>query len=156
MKNKFSGLLWLILLAFITRLFNSCISTTCLEETTAYLNAGFYRSGTGITYTPDSITVYGFGMNSNKLYTKATKLSSIKLPLDASSGTCGFIMKINNITDTLIFTYSSFPYLISKECGYTFFFNLDSCIWRGSIIDTINIRNKKITTFNDENIRIFY
>ena len=152
----FSGLLCLIVLALIIRLLYSCTSSACLGETTAYLKAGFYQSGTGKPYTPDSVTVYGIGLNGNMLYNKATKLSSIWLPLDASSGTCGFIMKINNITDTLSFTYSGYPYLISKECGYTFFFNLDSCIWKGSIIDTINIRNKKITIFNDENIRIFY
>jgi len=147
-------LIFLSLAAF--RLFSSCTPAACLGETTAYLNAGFYQTGTGNPYTPDSVTVFGIGLDSNKIYARATSISSIKLPLDASSDRCGFVMKINKVTDTLMFTYSSFPYLISKECGYTFFFNLDSCMWKGSIIDTINIRNKTITIYNEENIRIFY
>ncbi len=155
MSNKVTAFIFLFLLVFITGSTNSCVSPSCLGETTAYLNAGFYKSGTGIPYTPDSITVYGVGKQGSYIYKKATGLSSIKLPLDASSPSSSFVMKINNVTDTLIFRYTSYPHLISKECGYTFYFNIDSCIWKGSIIDTINIRNNKVTIFNEENIRIF-
>jgi hypothetical protein len=156
MRTRVSTLFILLVFVFLARLFHSCVSPACLGETTSYLNAGFYKTGTGKPFTPDSVTVYGLGKTGSYIYKKATSLTTIKLPLDASSESAGFVMKINNVTDTLIFTYTSFPHLISKECGYTFFFTLDSCEWKGRIIDTINIRNNKVTIFNEENIRIFY
>lgn len=134
----------------------SCTPESCFEETTSFLNATFYKTGSDKPSIPDSITVFGIGKETNKLYNKALKISIIKLPLDASSETCGFIMKINDITDTLEFTYSSYPHLISKECGITFFYTLKSYRVSGSTVDTIYIRNNNITTFNEENIRIFY
>ena len=37
-----------------------------------------------------------------------------------------FVIKINGVTDTIEFQYSSYPHLISKECGYTFYHHLDT------------------------------
>ena len=69
---------------------------------------------------------------------------------------CKFVIRINGINDTLEFSYSSYTYLLSKECGYTFFFTLDTVIHSSNIIDSISIEKKTITTFNEENMRIFY
>jgi hypothetical protein len=156
MRIKGFNLSWLLFLLIIIKSLASCTPSACLGETTAFINAGFYTTGTGKPLKLDSITVFGIGNSSNKLFSKITNVSSIKLPLDATATTCGFVMKINKDIDTLRLIYSSFPFLISKECGFTFFYNLDSCIWSGSVIDTINIRNKKVTIYNEENIRIFY
>lgn len=134
----------------------SCTPESCFEETISFVNVTFYKTGNDQPSTPDSITVFGIGNETNKLYNKALQISRIKLPLNASDETCGFVMKINNITDTLKFTYSSYPYLLSKECGITFFFKLDSYSVSGSAVDTIIFKNINITTFNEENIRIFY
>jgi hypothetical protein len=156
MRIKGFNLIWLLFLLIIIKSLASCTPSACLGETTAFINAGFYTTGTGKPLKLDSITVYGIGKDTDKLYFRSTNVTSIKLPLDASATTCGFVMKINNDTDTLRLIYSSFPFLISKECGFTFFYTLDSCSWSGSVIDTINIRNKKVTIYNEENIRIFY
>jgi hypothetical protein len=134
----------------------SCTPGSCLEETTSFVNATFYKKGSNTPTTADSITVFGIGNETNRLYNKVLKVSSIKLPLNASSETCGFVMKINNITDTLNFTYTSYPHLISKECGITFFHNISSYQVSGNTVDSISIRNGNITTLNGENIRIFY
>jgi Family of unknown function (DUF6452) len=133
----------------------SCTPESCFEETSALLKATFYKAGSNTPNTADTLTVYGIG-NDSLIYDKALKVSTIKLPLDASSRTSGFVIKINEITDTLIFTYSSYPHLISKECGITFFYNLESYSVNGTKIDTIIFRNNKITNLNEENIRIFY
>jgi hypothetical protein len=134
----------------------SCTPSACIGETTAFLKGGFYKTGTSTPLVADSVTIYGVGKDSAKIYSNTLKVSLIQLPLNASSETCSFVMKINSTTDTLTFKYSSYPHMISKECGVTFFYTLESCKWSGSIIDTINIRNNNITTLNEENIRIFY
>jgi hypothetical protein len=134
----------------------SCTPGSCLEETTSFLNATFYKTGSNLPTVTDSLTIFGIRNGTTSLYTKALKVSVIKLPLDASSETCGFVLKINNITDTLNFTYSVYPHLISKECGITFYYNLNSYQVSGNTIDSISIRNSNITTLNVENIRIFY
>jgi hypothetical protein len=152
-RSKISGLaILLIIMNFVA----SCAVDSCFQDTTSFLNAGFYKTGTNSPLAPDSVTVFGIGNETNLLYSKALYLTSVNLPLNASSDTCGFVMKINNITDTLRFIYSVYPHLISKVCGITFFFSLDSVMVSGTIVDTVTITNKNITIFNAENIRIFY
>jgi hypothetical protein len=146
----------LIILLIILRFSSSCTPAACIGETTAFLKGGFYKTGTSTPLVADTVTIFGIGKDSAKIYSKALKVSLIQLPLDASSDKCSFVMKINSTIDTLTFEYSSYPHMISKECGVTFFYILESCRWRGSIIDTINIRNNNIRTINEENIRIFY
>jgi hypothetical protein len=120
------------------------------------VNATFYKSGTNKLTAPDSVTVFGIGKETSKLYNKSQKVTTINLPLDASSDTCGFVLKINDKTDTLRFSYSSYPHLISKVCGITFFYALDTAFFYGNTVNTIKILNKNITTFNAENIQIYY
>jgi hypothetical protein len=144
-----------ILFAFM-KLITSCTPDACIGETIAFVNVSFYKTGTSTPVKADSLTVFGIGMETNKLYNKTTNVTVIRLPLDASAETCGFVMKINNITDTLRFTYENYPHLVSKECGITFYHTLESSSWSGNVIDTIYIENANITTFNVENIRIFY
>ena len=156
MRIKDSKLSILIILVIIVKLITFCTPESCLEETTSFVNATFYKSSTDKLTAPDSITVFGIGKETNRLYSKSLNLTAIKLPLDASSEICGFVMKINNITDTIKFIYLGYPHLISKECGITFFYSLDTALVSGNAINTIKILNKNITTFNAENIRIYY
>jgi hypothetical protein len=156
MRKFIPGSLIFTLPALILLVF-SCTPESCFEETTSFLNATFYETGSDKPTIADSITVYGIGKETTKIYNKALKVSKIKLPLDASSGSSGFVIKINDITDTLILFYSSFPHLISKECGITFYYTLDpQYSVSGSKVDTIIFRNNNITTLNEENISIFY
>jgi hypothetical protein len=156
MRIKVSSLLPVIILLIVTKILGSCTPESCFEETTSFVNVTFYKSDLNKPYAPDSITVFGIHKETSKLYIKSLKTPKIKLPLDASSLQCGFVIKINDITDTIKFSYTGYPHLISKECGITFYFDLDTYTAAGSIIDTVIIRNQNITTFNEENIRIYY
>jgi hypothetical protein len=127
-----------------------------MEDTIPFIRATFYKTGSEQSTIPDSITVYGIGKESEKLYYRAKNVSVMELPLNASSETCGFVLKINATIDTLRFRYSNYSHLISKECGITFFHVLESYKVSGSKVDTIIIRNNNITTSHEENIRIFY
>ncbi|MFA5819473.1 MAG: DUF6452 family protein [Bacteroidales bacterium] len=136
----------------------SCTPESCFEETESFLKATLYLNETGNLRAPDSLTVYGLNMETNKLYDKTKNVQIALLPLNASTANCVYITKINGITDTLEFRYSSYPHLVSKECGYTFYHNLisDSLTYTTNAIDSIYIKKNTITTFNEENIRIFY
>jgi hypothetical protein len=152
-KAKYPGLL---LLLFVIRFTLSCTPESCIGETTSFVHVTFYKASTNKLTAPDSITVFGTGRDTARIYSKAINTSSINLPLDASTDRCGFVLKINNVTDSLKLIYNSYPHLISKECGLTFFFTLDSLNAGRTAIDTVLIFNKNITTFNGENIRIIY
>ncbi len=134
----------------------SCTPEACFEETNAFLKASFYLDATGKYLAPDSLTLYGLDMESNKLYNKTASVQPALLPLNAATGNCTFIIRINGVSDTIALWYSSYPHLISRECGYTFYHILNSLSVTDNIIDTIIIRNNNITTINEENVRIFY
>jgi hypothetical protein len=140
------------------KLSNSCSSEACLENTVAAVKASFYRTGTDTPSSIDSLTIFGAGNDSTKIYDNARNVSRIALPLNTSSGSSAFVLKINNITDTLILYYTNYPYLVSSECGISFFSTLDPDKYYvyGNRVDTIIFKNNNITTFDEENIRIFY
>jgi len=158
MRIKGFTLSGLFLLLTIMKLSISCSSEACLESTVATVKASFYKTGTDIPSTIDSLTIFGAGNDSTKIYDNAKKVSKITLPLNTSYGSSKFVLVINNITDTLVLYYTNYPYLISSECGISFFSTLDPDKYYvyGNRVDTIIFKNNNITTFDEENIRIFY
>jgi hypothetical protein len=134
----------------------SCTPESCLEETIAEIKVPLYLSSTQLIQAPDSLTLYGISSGSGKIHNKATGVNKVLLPLDPSAETCGFVIRINGTTDTLLIWYDSFTHLISKECGYTYYHTIDSLIYTKNIIDTIKIKNRSVTTINEENFRILY
>lgn len=143
-----------LILAALSALLLSCSPEACFEETNAYLKATFYSNDTKEKKTPDSLTVTGIGI-AEKLYNRKAGVQPGLFPLDASGGTCTFEIKINNVTDTVSFLYSSYPHLISKECGYTFYHRLDTFYCKNESF-YIYLSSDNITNANEENIRIFY
>jgi hypothetical protein len=146
----------LSLLSGIILLQVSCTQESCYEETVPLMVATFYRTGSDEIRTADSVTVYGIGMENSRLYNNTKNVTYLELPLNASTDGCGFVMKINGITDTVRFIYKNYAHLISEECGITFFHTLESYEVTGNRVDTIIFRNSNITTTYEENIRIFY
>jgi hypothetical protein len=134
----------------------SCTPESCYENTESAVKAGFYETGTGKNIAADSVTAYGIGMESLLLYKAAKAKKEIFLPLNPTTHECSFVVSINGITDTITLTYSSFPHLISKECGYSVFHTLESYSSSNNIIDTVIIRNPNVTIPYEENIRIFF
>ncbi len=139
---------------FLSFILMSCTPEACFEETNAYLKATFYSNDTKEKKTPDSLTVTGIGITEN-LYNRKSGIQPGLFPLNASGETCSFMIKINDVTDTVSFHYSSYPHLISKECGYTFFHKLDTFFCKNESF-YIYRSSDNITTANEENIRIFY
>ncbi|MBE0673191.1 MAG: hypothetical protein IH591_00880 [Bacteroidales bacterium] len=134
----------------------SCAPESCYEDTTSAAMAGFYETGTGINISPDSVTVFGAGSVNDTLWFSQKNIKSVNIYLDPSSPSCSYVFIINGIQDTITFNYSSFPHLISKECGYSMFHTVETCTSTKNIIDTVIIRNRNITIPYEENIRIFF
>jgi hypothetical protein len=144
------------LMCLIVPALQFCAPESCYEETISQVKAGFYQTGTGNIVTADTVSLYGLEMVSTPVYNKSADLTGISFPLDPSTESCTYVFIINGITDTVTFRYSSFPHLISKECGYSMFHTLDSYNSTRNLIDTIIIRNRNITIPYEENIRIFF
>jgi hypothetical protein len=144
-----------LVIAFFSALLGSCTPGACFEETNAFLKASFYLDSSNELVAPDSISLAGLGQT-GIIYNKASGVQPALFPLNASTGSSTFVIKINGVTDTIEFSYSSFPHLISKECGYSVFHTLETPSFSQNNIDTILIMNRNITTVNEENIRIFY
>lgn len=152
---KYKGSLYPVIITLLILILARCAPLPCTQETDAKVKANFFRTGTGTAITADSVTLYGLGRDTSKIYDKATMLKSISFPLDAGTDSCSFFIKLNTLTDTVTFYYTNYTHLVSKECGYTFYHSLDSIKHKKTIPD-YNIENRNITTVNEENIRIFY
>ncbi len=156
MMKTFAYLVFIFIAVIMLATMPECTPEACFEETNAFVKASFYDSGSDTQLTPDSLTLYGTGMDTLKIYDADAGVKPALLPLDASESGCSFVIMINGVTDTLTFLYTSYPHLISKECGYTFYHNIEDLYYTENTIDHIYISKRNITTVNEENIRIFY
>ncbi|MGE5418982.1 MAG: DUF6452 family protein [Chloroflexota bacterium] len=147
-----------ILLAGIVAFFASCTPESCLDETESFLKASFYSYTSKNVQIPDSLTVYGLGRDTSKIYAAVPAIKIARLPLNPANSFSDFVVRINGVSDTLMIRHYSYPHLISKECGYTYYHNIypDSLVFTRNTIVSVEIRNRIITTLDDENIRIFY
>lgn len=148
-----------VIITGLVLLLLSCAPESCFEETNAFVKASFYFNKNSKLQAADSLTLYGYNQANRKIYNKSTNIQSALIPLNASTTSSVFIIRINGTSDTMKLSYNSYPHLISKECGYTFYHNLisDSLVCTTHIVDSIRITNRNITTItNEENIRIFY
>lgn len=134
----------------------SCTPESCLDKTDANFKASLYLNSTNTIKAPDSLTVYGLNTGQLKIYNSSKNVTRAELPLNPAGESCGFVLKINGTPDTIIMFYNSYPHLISIECGYTYYFTIDSLIYSRNLVDTVIIRNPFVTTENAENIRILY
>lgn len=155
--RKFTLRYILLITAVLLFCTGSCTPESCLDETEAYVKAFFYKTSSGKIVAPDSLTIYGLGRDTSLIYNRSTKVTSARLPLNAAENTSVFIIVYNNITDTLTINYSSYPHLISKECGYTYFHTIEApVIFTTNGIKSVTVKKNTITTSNEENIQLSY
>jgi len=152
MRKTLSVSLLIILLCI------SCTPEHCFEGTESYFKATFYDFVTKDALPPDSVTIYGLAMDTSKIYDSFVKLQPANFPLNPSTDSVGFVIKINGIADTMNIFYTSYYHFVSKECGFTFYHDLtsDSIKFTTNGIDSIRIMRSTVKTTNEENIRIFY
>ncbi len=155
--RKIVSVTLLLVIAVIQLSIESCTPEACFEETESFLKATFYNNATGKSAAPDSVTLYGIGHKSVLIYNKSTGVQPAQFPLNSASDTSLFVIRINGTDDTIGFIYTSYPHLVSRECGFTFYHRLvDSVFYTKHNINYIYQGNNNVTTANEENIRIFY
>ena len=86
MRIKGSKLFVLIIPVILLKLITSCTPESCLEETTSFVNATFYKSSTNKLTAPDSVTVFGIGKETNRLYSKSPNLTTIEITVGCLIG----------------------------------------------------------------------
>lgn len=153
-KNQYS-----LLSAFfisVMMIIISCSPDSCFEDTEATVKASMYENTADKLIAPDSITLYGSDLGSDTIYNKKTNVVKVLFPLNPVAESCSFIIRINGITDTITFEYTSYPHLISKACGYTYYFTIQKPKTTSNIIKKVTVTKNTITTMNEENIRIYY
>jgi hypothetical protein len=141
--------------AIIPAFIFSCTPGSCFDETEARVKASMYLSATDKVHAPDSVSLFGLERDS-AIYKKTTNLTSVLFPLNPTVETCSFVIRINGVSDTVTFSYSSNAHFISKECGYTYYFTIDQPITTKNIIKKIVLTKETITNLNEENMRIYY
>jgi hypothetical protein len=141
-------------LAVILLDLTSCTPGSCVDETEALVKAYFYKAEK--LTAPDSLTIYGLGRDTSLIYNKAAKVTIARLPLDAGADSSSFVIINNGLKDTITFRYTTYPHLISKECGYTYFHTIEEPVYTLNGITSVLVRKNTITTANEENIFIYY
>jgi hypothetical protein len=134
----------------------SCSPEACLENTESYLNASLYSYANKKIKAPDSLTIHGSGLDTTYIYRKSRNITVARLPLNTDAGISTFVITFNNITDTMTFRHTSYPHLISRECGYTWFHDTEPPVFTRNAIDSVWFRFGLVTNNDEENIRIFY
>jgi hypothetical protein len=155
MRKLIKGSLLIIMPVIILSIF-SCAAGSCFEETESYLKVSFYYYSTSKLNTTDSLTIYGLNRDSI-LYNNVPNIHPALFPLNASSESSTFIIIFKGISDTIEFKYSSYPHLISKECGYTYYHHLDTVPkYTTHFIKELKTDNETITNLNVQNISILF
>ncbi|MFH0842605.1 MAG: DUF6452 family protein [Bacteroidota bacterium] len=151
-KNNIAAIIIAVLLEIA-----SCTPEACFEETVAKVKVPFYLSSTQKVKAPDNLTIYGLNKGTDKIYAGSKSVSRAEIPLNPSTDSCGFVLIINGVSDTIMVVYDSYPHLISVECGYTYYHTISRPpSYTKNIIDNIIITNKFVTTGDEENFRILY
>jgi hypothetical protein len=153
--GRIQGTLAGIIAALAMAMF-SCSPEACLENTESYLNASLYSYSKKTISAPDSLTIHGYGLDTNFIYNRSRNITVARLPLDTEAGISTFVITFNNIADTITFRHTSYPHLISRECGYTWYHDTEPPEWTSNAIDSVWFRFGLVTNNEEENIRIFY
>lgn len=102
----------------------SCAPVACFDETNAFLKASFYLDSTRAQTTPDSVTLYGTGMDTNKIYEAKENLKQALIPLNASTSNCSWFLELMAYTIQSLHGIQHFRILFRKHVVIHFIINL--------------------------------
>lgn len=112
------------------------------------------RSATDKDTSLTSASVIGVEMP-DSVY-KNTTIQELFLPLSFTSDTTAFVIHTNTLRDTVWFSHTKELYYISRECGFSFNFKMDSVWTTQTFIDSVAINYDEIN-YNEsaENVKIY-
>lgn len=154
---KHEALLTALLLSILTA---GCQEdTVCEDVTSVLLSVGFYsvqENGQEVLTAIDSISIFGIGKPSQLIYDNQASVSRVELPVNPATDSTTYVMQFpGNQSDTIRIFYQRHLNLISVDCGFSMFFEIDSVAYTRSFIQTHTLNNKQITNTRDEHLKIF-
>lgn len=139
--------LWLF---FVILLTVSCLTQEVCDEDSQSKMVVRFKTGdlkSEVDTLISGLTLYGIreGKADSLLYDSVTT-SRIELPLDPHHSFSRFVMRINEISDTLLLIHNTGFYLMSYTCGYGAVFTLDpdSIFHGGNLIYDLKIQDAVI------------
>ena len=83
-------------------------------------------------------------------------MNKLFLPLSFISDTTAFVIDEGSLRDTIWFRHSKEMKYISRDCGFTYNFKLDSIWFTDEIIDSVAISNAGVNYSESlENVKIY-
>ena len=107
--------------------------------------------------TMDSVWVKGLG-NDSVLYNNTKTVTSISLPLHKLQDTSRFVIRFNNVYDTLTIVHTNIQKYLSLECGCLVTHKLDSVKSSTTkhIVKRIKVKYDNVSTTQRENLQIYF
>lgn len=127
----------------------------CREKRDVKLQAGFFTFETTTAAGIDSLTVYGLGQDS-LIYDNEKDIDEISLPLNNSDVQSIFVMKFNELYDTLFVLHTNTEYFISYPCGTVTTYQIDTVLSTNHYIKGIKIQHHEINTTDVQHVQIFH
>jgi hypothetical protein len=147
---------YLSLIFLIAVFFWACTEEeTCRESTNAYLQATFFKAGTSTSFQVDTLTINGLGKDSF-LYNKKLKVSAISLPLNQQKNISTFVLKSNNINDTVTVIHTNADYFLSFACGCMITHKIDTVLTTKHFINSIIIKQYDINNQDVKHLQIYF
>ncbi|GAO29309.1 DUF6452 family protein [Geofilum rubicundum] len=128
----------------------------CLSNQHA-VQTGFYsgRSSVDKDTMLQNSSVFGVHPQRDSIYATET-FQTMFLPLSFDQDTTIFVIDNNSLRDTLWFSHSKEMAYISRECGFTFNFTIDSVWFTRVFVDSVAIDVKEVNySENFENVKIY-
>ncbi len=148
--SRFIGLL------FLPVIISSCSTGACYDDLDPLLNFGLFTSGTGAVKKANTIKIIGELPPNDTILVDNKSVSSFSLMLNPAGQSVTLYITLDDVSDTAVISYDSYPHLVSAECGYTFYNEITELSTTHNIIDTLIIENKNVTLNGERNLRLFF
>ena len=100
-------------------------------------------------------TIFGLGMENDSIY-KEEDVANMFLPMAFSGDTTTFVIMVQTLADTIHFVNTKKMNFISRECGFTLDFVIDTVYFSNRFIDSVAIINPNIRyNENVDNVEIY-
>jgi hypothetical protein len=136
----------------------ACQTAPPCEYDEVTLKANFYKVKQSVLKdtTFAALSVY-IGTDTLEPLFKNKAVNAVQLPLSMQADSSVFLFRYDSISfDTLIIKHTFDLKLVSHECGFVGFFNIEEVLTSNTKIDSIRIPKKLVDYDIQENIRIHF
>jgi len=151
---KFNCFILLIFSTFTVLFFRCNVDDICLSNQHA-VQTCFFSMETKNKLAQPRTTIFGLEKDNDSIYRNENVLNMF-LPLSFDRDTTSFLIKIQTKSDTIHFVHTKKLNFISRECGFTFDFVLDTVFYTNIFIDSVAIIYPHVKyNENLENVEIY-